>query len=160
MKKPMIHFYDSASPENIPSGVYAAVYVNGYKWSTHDVDRMRAVIRVSVERESSWAKEARVIDVENGAALPQDVVPFIRERRRHGHNDATAYVNRSNWDECKRLVRDAGLECFWWVATLDGTQDIPGAWAVQYYGGMRTPYDLSVLHGENTFHSPRLGLHR
>jgi hypothetical protein len=42
----------------------------------------------------------------------------------------------------------------WWIATLDGTTDVPGAWAVQYQGGMRAPYDLSVLIGVDNFHAP------
>jgi hypothetical protein len=151
------HFYDAASPENVPSGVYAAVYVNGYAWPEDQIRRMARVIRVSVERDALWARHARVLDVENGAGQPQDLVPFIQERRKLGYRDATAYVNRSNWDQCKELVHAAGLPCLWWVATLDGTQDVPGAWAVQYYGGIHAAYDLSILHGEDTFrkHSAR-----
>jgi hypothetical protein len=148
----MIHFYDAATPENVPSGVYAAVYVNGYAWPQSEVERMAKVIRISVQREAYWAKYARVIDVETGAALPADVVPFIRERMALGHDDATAYVNRSNKATVEQLVDDAGLKCRYWVATLDGTQDIPGAWAVQYLGAGR--YDLSILYGVNDFHNP------
>jgi hypothetical protein len=153
----MIHFYDAASPENVPSGVYAAVYVNGYAWPQDQIDRMSRVIRVSVERDALWARHARVLDIENGAGEPEDLVPFIQERRRLGFRDATGYVNRSNWDDCKERVSFAKLPCLWWVSTLDGTQDVPGAWAVQYYGGMHSPYDMSVILGENNFreHSAR-----
>ena len=150
-----IHFYDAATPENVPSGVYAAVYVNGFAWPLEEIRRMRRVIRVSVEREAAWAGKARVLDIENGAAEPSDLVPFIKRRMSHGYRDATAYVNRSNWGDCLERVQHAGLRCYWWVRTLDGTQDVGGgAWAVQYRGGMTAAYDLSVLHGVDSFHRP------
>ena len=79
----MIHFYDAATPENVPSGVYAAVYVNGFAWPESQIKRMAKVIRISVHREAYWAKFARVIDIESGAALTTDAVPFIRARRAH-----------------------------------------------------------------------------
>ena len=149
------HFYDSASPENVPSGVYAAVYVNGFTWSRQQVDRMAKVFRVSVRGEADWAHSARCIDVENGAATPADAVEFVKERRRLGYDDATVYVNRSNHQATADLIEKAGLEPpFWWVATLDGTQDVAGAWAVQYQGGTHAAYDLSILHGVNNFHAP------
>lgn len=151
----MIHFYDSASPENVPSGVYAAVYVNGFAWPRAQVNRMARVIRVSTSAEADWARDARCIDVETGAATPADAVAFVRERRRLGFDDATVYVNRSNHDEVAKLIAEVKLAPpFWWVATLDGTQDVPGAWAVQYQGGMHAAFDLSVLHGVNNFRAP------
>lgn len=116
---------------------------------------MARVFRVSVRGESDWAHSARCIDVENGAATPQDAVAFVKERRRLGYNDATVYVNRSNHEETAKLISEAGLEPpYWWVATLDGTQDVPGAWAVQYQGGLHAAFDLSILHGVNNFHQP------
>lgn len=151
----MIHFYDSASPENIPSGVYAAVYVNGFAWPVDQVRRMARVFHVTVEQSPVWAKRARCIDVETGAATPADAAAFVHERRKLGFDDATVYVNRSNHAETARLIAAAGLAPpLWWVATLDGTQDVPGAWAVQYQGGMHAPFDLSVLHGSNNFVTP------
>jgi hypothetical protein len=150
----MIHFYDSASPENVPSGVHACVYVNGFAWGERQIERMGAVRRISVLKEASWAKVASIIDVENGAADPTDVVPFLHERLAHGQDDGTAYVNRSNLEQVRSLVQDAKLKCLFWVATLDGTMTVEGAWAVQYHGGITAPYDLSVLHGVNYFHKP------
>lgn len=154
-----IHFYDSASPGNIPSGVHAAVYINGFAWPVEEILRMGAVKRISVLPQSFWAKYASIIDVETGAATPEDVVPFGEVRLSHGWDDPTAYVNRSNWQAVKDRVAEHGSEALkkcirYWVATLDGTQDIPGAWAVQYFGGLHTAYDLSVLHGKNDFHKP------
>lgn len=93
------HFYDSASPQNIPSGVMASAYVNGYVWSQAETDRMSRVFHTSVYGESYWAKVARCIDVERGAATPADVVPFFRERAHYGHADATVYASLSNMDQ-------------------------------------------------------------
>jgi hypothetical protein len=149
-----IHFYDSANPAAIPSGVYAAVYVNGFAWPKAQVDRMGKIISVSVEREASWAAKARCIDIESGAAQPEDAVPFIKERRARGFNDGTVYVNRSNRAEVAERLERAHLSALFWVATLDGTQSVEGAWAVQYQGGMHSAFDLSVLHGADNFHRP------
>ena len=159
MSSKQIHFLDAARPENVPSGSYAAVYVNGFAWPQSQVLRMHRVFRVSVHRESFWAKFARCIDVEQGAARVIDVVPFLIERLTHGHRDGTVYVNRSNKDQVEAEI-DAhkselhGFEPYYWVATLDGTQDVPGAWAVQYKGGGNAPVDVSVLHGVDNFVRP------
>lgn len=157
-----LHFYDAANPLNVPSGVYASVYVNGFAWPQSQIDRMARVFHTSVEREAFWAKYARCIDVENGAALPEDVPAFIDERRAHGFDDATAYVNRSNWQIVYDQVKVRNMrEPLWWVSTLDGTQEvelkvdnvvIARAWAVQYetvHG-----HDVSILHGINNFVKP------
>lgn len=154
MSHPAIHFYDAASPGNVPSGVYAAAYVNGFAWPEVEIRRMSHILRISVRPEAFWAKFASIIDVETGAASPDDVVPFIRERNAHGFNDAKAYVNRSNYDQVRSQVDAAGVRCLYWVATLDGTQQIEGSWAVQYQGGQNAPFDVSVLHGINDFHRP------
>lgn len=149
-----LHFYDSANPAAIPSGVYAGVYVNGFAWPAAQVHRMHKVFRISVHSDPGWAAHARCIDIETGAAAPADAVPFVRERRRLGFDDATVYVNRSNMTEVRRLLEAAHLPALFWVATLDGTQDVPGAWAVQYQGGLHSAFDLSVLHGVDNFHRP------
>lgn len=157
MPSRQIHFYDAAEPRNVPSGVYAAVYVNGlYVWPTVEVARMGKIIRISVLPEAHWAQAARALDVETGAAGIGNIVPFITERRRCGYDDATIYTDRSNLPAAKAAVAAAGLTCRFWVATLDGTQDID-EWAVQYQGGDNAPYDLSVLRGIDDFHHPAGG---
>ena len=154
MSNPSLHFYDASEPRNVPTGVHAAIYINGlYTWPLLERARMGWIISISVLRDPAWARHARVIDVETGAARPEDVVPFIVRRKLEGYDDATAYVNRSNWPTVRALVENAGLTCRYWVATLDGT-DLPGAWAVQIQGGARAPYDLSILHGTDDFHRP------
>jgi hypothetical protein len=149
-----LHFYDATEPRNVPSGVHAAVYVNGlYAWPQHDIDRMGAVFRITVKSGAEWAAKARCIDIEAGDATPASAMSFLIERHKR-FGDATAYCNRSTWPAVKTLVQRAGISVFYWIATLDGTQTVPGAWAVQYYGGMTSPYDLSVLHGVDNFHKP------
>lgn len=148
-------FLDSAQPSRVPTGSNAAVYVNGYKWSAADVHRMARVFRVSVDREASWARLARCIDIEAGAAHPEDAVPFVLERRRLGFDDATCYVNRSNWPTVRAAFHAAQVpEPLWWVATLDGTWQIPGAWAVQGGQGGGGAWDVSILHGVDNLHTP------
>jgi hypothetical protein len=151
-----IRFYDSASPKNIPTGVYAAVYVNGrYAWPEADVDRMAKVIRISVGADPAWAAHARCIDVETGAATLEQAMAFVRERRNFGYDDATVYCDRSTLVALVEAFEHAKIRPpYWWVATLDQTQDVAGAWAVQYQGGPHAPYDLSVLHGVDNFHRP------
>ena len=154
-----IHFYDAATPENVPSGVYAAVYVNGFVWPQAQVRRMAKVIRISIRREAFWAEHARCLDIELGAAEPGDAVPFVRRRRAflkahglHG-DDATCYVNRSNIVEVRQLFEEAHEPPpLVWVATLDGTTEVEGAWAVQYETTGR--FDLSILHGVDNFRRP------
>ena len=156
MSAQRLHFYDAATPGNIPSGVCAAVAINGsYAWPEDEIRRMSRVFRYSVEREASWARYARAIDIERGAGLPEDVVPFIIARRGHGYNDGTFYCDRADLDDVRERLTHAGLPALEWVATLDGTTEIPGAWAVQYQGGGNAPYDLSVLYGVDNLHPPR-----
>lgn len=150
----MIHFYDAATSQNVPSGVYAAFYVNGFVWAPSEIRRMSRVFGVSVRSDPSYARVARCLDIERGAATVKDLVPFMQERAAHvgGFHDVVAYVNRSNWDRAKQAVHAAGLpDPHWWVATLDGT-DIPSAWACQQFG--HPGYDLSVLHGVDNFRRP------
>lgn len=161
MSHSQLHFYDAANPRNVPSGVHAAAYVNGFAWPEADLKRMSGIFLVSVLPGAEWADKARCIDVESGAAAPQNVVPFIQRRESHGWHDSIAYVNRSNWHVVKGFV-DAALKagkihvCHYWVATLDGTTHVPGAWAVQYQGGMNAGFDLSVVNdgSYNPFHKP------
>lgn len=155
-----LHFYDAANSRNVPSGVHAAVYVNGaFRWPHSEQQRMAAIFSVSVEREASWARLARCIDVEASAGRPPDVVPFIRERQHLGYDDGTVYTNRANRVEIGGLLADDGLEALEWCATLDGTISLPPVrglklWAIQYSGGMHAAFDQSILLGVNNLHRP------
>lgn len=156
MRQQPIHFYDSASPHNIPSGVHAAVCINGdFAWRESDVRRMEAVFRyIAVgNNEPSWAAHARGIDIEPECVWPpENAMPFLIARHKH-YGDATAYVNRSTLPQVEEMVHNAGISVYYWIATLDGTQEVPGAWAVQYTD-VHNLYDISILHGVNNLHKP------
>lgn len=158
-----LHFYDAANSHNVPSGVPAAVYINArFAWAKSEIRRMSKIFSISVEPEAFWAKDARCIDIENGAAGIENAVPFVIERRKR-HNDATNYVNRNNWEPVIERFQHAMLALpFFWVATLDGTMEVETkvngvtvrAWAVQYFGGPDTAFDKSILHGVDNLHKP------
>lgn len=156
-RQAQLHFYDAADPRNIPSGAHAAVAANGeFAWRDSDVRRMASVFRFlehddGVGDLSRWAPHARAIDIEPECIWPPErAMPFLVARAKH-YGDATAYCNRSTLPEVRDLVKRAEIEILEWVSTLDGTQDVAGAWAVQYYGGVHTPWDLSVLLGKYNF---------
>lgn len=151
-----IHFYDSASPHNIPSGVYAAVCINGdYAWDEHDIQRMSKVFRyIGVEHGGKasieeWAPLARGVDIEPGCVWPPErAVPFLVARHK-GWGDATAYCDRSVWPTVQKLMQ--GIPVNYWITTLDGTET--DSWATQITD-VHNLYDVSVLHGADTFHRP------
>lgn len=157
MSSQHLHFYDAANSHNVPSGVHAGVYINGFRWERSEVERMNRIFSISVEREAGWARQARCIDIEAKAGVPQDAVPFIRERKHLGFDDGTCYTNRSNRREVGARLKAAGLTALEWCATLDGTQEVepvPGLhlWAIQIetiHG-----FDVSVLLGVDNFHKP------
>lgn len=150
-------FYDSTNPRNIPSGAYAAVAINGrYAWDEYDINRMSKVFRfVEVDDGGDLARhaaQARGIDIEPHCVWPPErAMPFL-EARAKSHGDATAYCNRSTWPTVRELIAKARIEVLYWIATLDGTVNVPGAWAVQYRD--TGAVDLSVLHGVDNFHRP------
>ena len=147
-------FYDSANPENIPSGVYAAVCIDGdFAWDQEDIDRMAYVFRYVVHPTVAKARLARGVDIENGNATVQSAMPMLVARH-HEFGDATAYCSRATLPELRAAVKRAGIVVYEWVATLDGTTEVDGAWAVQVQGGIKAPFDVSILHGINNFHRP------
>jgi hypothetical protein len=142
---------DSASPQNIPDSWTGAVaaYINGdFAWPHHQIARFHRVIRISVNGDATEARRARVIDVEQFAATPDDARAFIRERIRLGHNDATIYCSRDTVPAVRQAC--AGLAFRLWVADWTGEpHKIHGidAWAVQYHGGPSLAFDTSIIYG-------------
>lgn len=96
----MILALEAANPEDIPREWRGPV--GGYPnhippWTEADFARFHEVYRISVRREAFYARGCRTIDRESGAALDQDVPGFVLEREAVGHEDATCYVDLSNW---------------------------------------------------------------
>jgi hypothetical protein len=146
-------FYDSASPENIPSGVNAAVCINGkWAWRDSDIRRMANVFRyIEVGGEPEWAAHARGIDIEPECVWPvSEAIPFLVARQKH-FGDATAYCDRSTLPELRQLCLRAEINPHLWISTLDGTMQVGDEWATQYQD-VHNLYDLSVLHGPRNFH--------
>ena len=146
---------DSAAPQNIPDTFKAAaVYINGdYAWPHAQIARFPKIIRISVFGAASYAAQARVLDVEQFAATPDDAPAFIRERRRLGFDDATIYCNESTLPAVRTAC--AGLHYRLWIASWTGhAHEVDGAWAVQYSGGVDLAYDTSVVYGREDFSRP------
>jgi hypothetical protein len=111
-------FQDSANARSIASGKYAAVYVahGSYQWAQRDVQRMAGVFGVSENPDPEAAHLARCMAVEQGAARPQDMPQFIRNRHALGHNDALSYSSRADWQAIEQACIDAGVYPWWWIA--------------------------------------------
>ena len=165
----MLHFYDASTPENVPSGVIAAVYINGYAWPQSEIERMSRVFCISVLGDPSFARKARCIDVEQGAGTWQDAVAFCHARHAHGHDDFTVYANLSTMQDFDgqgssvvKVLNDhaPGLPYRLWVAAWDDnpgdrpTVDGVAAWAKQYHGAMNDPFDVSALYGVDDLVKP------
>jgi hypothetical protein len=121
---------DSVNSVMIPSGTpVVAGYADGlYQWSQADWDRHPAAVRLSIAVHPEDSGD--VLDVERGDATPADVPGWCDRFRRLGRRAPTVYCNRSTWPACRVAAGDRPVD--WWISTLDGTIDVPGAVAVQY----------------------------
>ena len=175
----MISFADSTDPITIPSTfTHVAAYANGrYGWSTAQIEAFPAHVEIGIYTgHPEQAKVARVLDVERFDATPADFPPFVQERTRLGHGDATAYTSilgddGFGIDAVITALEDAHVSdpwrlwiAWWWgrpfpptasevtaeVRALTGIVLPPGRlWACQWQNG--TNYDTSVLYGRDDF---------
>ncbi len=134
---------DSIDPTLIPLDDLAAVagYADGlYQWNSAGWARFQPPI-ISLSIVINAANIGDILDVETGAASPADCPGWSDRFNRPGRRAPTFYVNRSNWSAVLAALN--GRPADFWIATLDGTQSVPGAVAVQYrdFGG----YDESVI---------------
>lgn len=143
MTMPLI-MRDSISPQDIPADTpVVAGYGDGrWVWSSADWSRFSGVkLSIVVFPQHS----GDILDVELGDATPADVPGWLDRFQRMGRRRGTVYCSR---DTIAAVRAAAGPRAFdWWAATLDGTQDVPGAVAVQYAGSALTgaAYDESVI---------------
>src|SRR5260370_8323571 len=92
-----------------------------------------------------------VLDVEKGDATPADCPGWADRFNRPGRRLPTIYSSRSSISWIRQAMGSRPFD--WWVATLDGPQDIAGAGAAQYCGaaGSGAPcettghYDESII---------------
>lgn len=132
---------DSVNAWGIPPGTpVVAGYADGlYAWSSVDWALHADAVRLSIAVDP--AHQADILDVERYDAVPTDVPGWCDRFNRPGRRAPTIYCNRSSWPACKAAA--AGRTVDWWVSTLDGTVDVPGAVAVQFTDV--GPYDESVI---------------
>lgn len=146
--------YDSTDPQAIPVSVPAvAGYVDGIYgpnhaqfgqpgWDAAAWDRFPTSLKVRISCLATNAGDC--LDIEAGCARIDQVRAWILGRQVAGVVRPILYVNRANWDAVRTTV--TGLNVLWWIATLNGTQNVPGADAVQYAGSNLSGgnYDLSL----------------
>ena len=145
-----------------------ALYINSeFAWTIQQEQMFARKIRISNQSgQPAAAKKARCLDVERGAAGPDDVGPFINERHMAGHDDATIYCSISTlaavlqavggtWNPIPRL-----WVAWWWqrpgyptraqvvseIARLTGL-DVPPEkiWSCQFASFPR--WDSSIIYG-------------
>ncbi len=141
--------YDAVSWENIPDNAeMVAGYIDGpaSQWPAGAWARFPHAVKVRITVNPA-DNEGDVLDVELGDANPADAPGWIRRRHAAGAPFVTIYCNRSTLPAVQAAAQ--GTEYSLWISTLDGTQQVPGAVAVQYQGGPHAPYDMSVVHDDS-----------
>jgi hypothetical protein len=149
---------DSDNPGDIPLDDLAAVagYADGRpQWKSEDWKRFegRGIVPLSIVLSADH--QGDILDVEGGAASPEDCPGWADRFNRPGRRAPTIYCDRSTIDAVRREMGTRQFDL--WVATLDGTKHVDGAVAVQYCGAAdstnqcRTSghYDESVILDED-----------
>lgn len=136
---------DSTTAADIPLEGLDAVggYGDGsFMWSSSDWARFDAAGVVPLSIVTHFGSIGDIADCERGDFGPQEAAMFVSGFNR-GSRRPSLYVNRGSWPEYVAALQVAGLNptgVDWWVATLDGTQDI-------WYGapGVPPPAGLQVV---------------
>src|SRR4029077_21203424 len=133
---------DSVTASKIPPLTpVVAGYADGlYAWSAADWALFPTAVKISIAVHPDH--QGDVLDVETGDAVPADIPGLCTRFNRPGRRAPTVYCSRSAWPACKAVAGDTRID--WWISTLDGTQDVPGAVAVQYE--TTGAYDESIIH--------------
>lgn len=121
---------DSTNPGAIPTDTpVVAGYVDGiYSWGPNDWARFPNSVKLTIACFSGT--QADILDIETGCSSSLEAPGWCDRFNRPGRRAPTLYVNRSNWPQVRTAV--GGRTVDYWVSTLDGTQQVPGAVAVQY----------------------------
>lgn len=132
---------DSTTASHIPLDTpVVAGYVDGfYAWSTADWALFPHAIRLTIATRSS--NQADILDVENGNATPSEAAGWVDRFDRPNRRRPTIYCSRSAWPQVRWALGARVVD--YWISTLDGTQDVPGAVAVQYIDV--GSYDESII---------------
>lgn len=142
--------FDSDQPAAIPaSAAVVAGYVTGPgAWTTAQWSRWPADRHVAISRTAGYFV-AHVLDVEAGAAQPEQVPGWIIRAGPASGFVPTIYGSRSTLDRCKVLVAQAGNDCDWWLADPTGIPHLPAGYSACQYAwpgrGSPAHFDLSVV---------------
>lgn len=130
-------------------------------WTRQDFARFKAGHMVtSVRREATWAHVAREIDVERGAAQPEDIPDFVLLRHHLGHDDAGAYFSLDTWPLVKaqlltRRIRPDMIRLRVADWSVPPTRFDLGngyiAWAHQFENDQHLNIDRTAVFGARTF---------
>lgn len=157
-----IQFVDSATPEDIPSGMFshACYYADGlYAWPRAQVLRFKPRHAITVTGEASCG----IADYEPGNPVYEDygALDTWAHHRALRKRPARVYCDRNNASQALRELN--GQQVMWWIATLDDRRwtaeelsadlaahfgaDIPAdaIWGCQFEGGESADYDTSDL---------------
>lgn len=144
--------YDSVNPELIPlDAQMVAGYVTGeFAWPKNVWGRWTRQREVHIDVDGTYPEDSDVLDIERGAAGPNQARAWVIERVKHGR--AALYFSRSNMAAVAEAVK--GLPSVdVWVADWTNephTVTVPAGLhlvAVQY---KNTPgYDLSAVYDAN-----------
>jgi len=145
---------DSAAWVNYPVRAfdYAITYSDGKFATPPSIRRQfRRVLPFTVLDEPGAWREAKVLDIENGAATVAQARPFVEDRKNNHGWRAGLYCSRSSVRAVAEVC--AGLDWFLCLSTLDGTiyesyEGIP-VYLNQFAGF--TTWDLSYLIGPANF---------
>jgi hypothetical protein len=138
---------DSIDPFAIPLTNLAAVagYADGsFVWSSAGWALFPPPI-VSLSIVVDAANQGDILDVERFDAVPGDCPGWADRFNRPGRRRPTIYCNRDTIGAVRQAMGTRPFD--WWCATLDGTQNVAGAVAVQYAGSAQTGanYDESII---------------
>lgn len=148
---------DSVTPMDIPTDDprtgrpwdLVAGYIDGVpRWPAAAWDRFPGSVHVRIALDPA-TNDGHVLDVENGAANPDQAPGWVMRRRAAGA-DPTVYCNLSLWPTVREQFAAAGVpEPHWWIAAYPGIGEnlYPGTVAHQYANPLNSGghLDLTVV---------------
>lgn len=157
--------WDSVDPDAIPPGaaMVAGYWTGTYKWPAEAWDKFPGAALVKINTTGDPAEGGDCVDVETGAATPQDAINCMRAWESNPYR--CVYASRSNMPIIDELAAAAKITYFRWYATLDGSLRIGGLEegtpaAVQFAGASVTGMnvDCSIVWEGGWHPAPGLNL--
>jgi hypothetical protein len=125
--------YDSVTPTDIPTSIngrppaLVAGYIDGVpRWPDSAWARFPNSVHVRIALNPA-TNDGHVLDVEQGAAQPNQAPGWVQRRRAAGA-DPTVYCSQSLWPTVRAAFAAAGVaEPHWWIAAYPGPQNPDGS---------------------------------